>query len=103
MQEVALATTGIVDRCDLLDAEALGERADQLVDRRALLSARSEIEAAQGCVDVIARRLKDVVEEVKQRLLQSRHLGREAEQRHSRIWRRLVLQPIELLFAQSFE
>ena len=49
---------------------SLGQRPDQLVDRRALLRSRGEIEAAQGGIGVIARRLENLIEEIEDRPLE---------------------------------
>src|SRR5439155_21285299 len=86
-----------------LGAKAPGERADELIDRAALLGAGGEVESPQRCVGVVAGRLENLVEEIVERLLEARHLRRKAEQQYPRIGRRLVLQAIELLLAQALQ
>jgi len=65
---------------DFLRAEGSRQRSDQLIDRRALLGSRSEVEPAQAGVDMIAGGLEDLIEKIVDLRFQPRHLCREAEQ-----------------------
>src|SRR5262249_2427498 len=102
-EEVALARPRIGSGTDLLGAERTRQRPDQLVDGRALLRTRGEVEPAQVRIHVVARRLEDLVEEIVDLWLEPRHLRREAEQLHAVLRRRLVLQAVECLLAQAFQ
>ena len=93
-----------ISRCgDLFCTETSGERADQLVDRCTLLSARTKIKAAQRRVDVIPGRLEYLVQETGNNRLQPRHLCRKPEQGDPITGRWFFLQAIDRLFAEPFE
>jgi hypothetical protein len=81
-QEEALALAGEGRGPHRLRAEALGERAEQLVDRRAELGPRGEVEAAQGRAGAFLGRREDLVEERCELHPQGGDLGREAEQEY---------------------
>ena len=87
----------------MIRTEIARERADQLVDRRALLRSRSEVEAAQRRVGVVARRLEDAGQEIDDGALQRRHLAREAEDLGARGRVVLVLQSIRQPLVQPLD
>ncbi len=100
-EEEALSLTGIRQVRDLFGTEVLRERSEQLIDRGSLLGAGSEVEPAQRCVRVIARRLENLIEEIEHRSLERGDLAWEAEHEHPGSWRWLLLQAVGQLLVQS--
>ena len=60
------------------------DRAQHLVDRRAFLRPRGEVEAAQNGVGLVARGFEHPPQEVRDVVAQQRHLARQAEDRDAR-------------------
>src|SRR5262249_27373130 len=76
---------------------------DQAVDRGAVLRPGGEVEAAQRRVDMITGRLENMVEEIEDRPLERRHLGRETVEQHTVAWYGLFLQPIGEFAVQALD
>src|SRR4029079_2522938 len=102
-EKEALAGAVIGRGGNLLRAEGSRQRSDKLVDRRALLGSRGEIEATQTGVDVIAGGLEDRLQKIVYTRVQARHLRRKAEQLDAMLGGGFVLKPVEGLLAQTHQ
>src|SRR6185295_7381747 len=88
---------GSAERRQALAVETERRRHDahQAVDRRALLGAAGEVDAAQERAIFIAGGTEDLIEELLRDLLQCRHLRREAEDQAAAIDIRLLVDALE--------
>jgi len=100
VQEEALAPPRHQPRLRLA-AKAAVHRAKHLVDRRAFLRARGEVEAAQHRIGLVAGRLEHLAQEIGHRIAQDRHLPRQAEDRDARHAVVFLAQPVDHLVRQA--